>query len=147
MIVVVDEYGADKWVNPEKDLAVTMPANLELPVESATSLLPTIIFSLLASIVIPVPTCIMSELGSKVIVWVPIVRMPVILALPNTSRANPDFADVPIPTFLVVWIPTESTNQVLPAPTVGSAPINFLVDDWYWMNPVSYTHLTLPTKA
>ena len=55
-------------MKPEKDLAVTIPANLELPVESATSLLPTIIFSLLASIVIPVPTCIMSELGSKVIV-------------------------------------------------------------------------------
>ena len=43
--MVVDEYGADKCVKPEKDLAVTIPANLELPVESATSLLPTIIFS------------------------------------------------------------------------------------------------------
>ena len=126
--MVVDEYGADKWVKPEKDLAVTIPANLELPVESATSLLPTIIFWLFASIVIPVPTCIISELGTKVIVWVPIVRIPVILALPNTSRAYPDIADVPIPTFLVVWIPTESTAQVLPAPTDWSPPINFLVD-------------------
>ena len=73
--------------------------------------------------------------------------MPVILALPNTSRANPDFADVPIPTFLVVWIPTESTNQVLPAPTVGSAPINFLVDDWYWMNLPSTNEVSLSTSS
>ena len=107
---------------------MTIPVNLALPVESATSLSPTIIFWLVASIVIPAPTCMMSELGSKVIVWVPIVRMPVILALPNTSRANPDFAVVPIPTFLVVWIPTESTFQVLPAPTDGFPPMNFLVD-------------------
>ena len=111
---------------------MTIPVNLALPVESATSLSPTIIFWLVASIVIPAPTCIRSALGSKVIVWVPIVRMPVILALPNTSRANPDFADVPIPTFLVVWIPTESTAQVLPAPTDGSPPINFLVAELYW---------------
>ena len=107
---------------------MTIPVNLALPVESATSLSPTIIFWLFASIVIPVPTCIISELGSKVIVWVPMVRIPVILALPNTSRAYPDFADVPIPTFLVVWIPTESTAQLLPAPTDWSPPINFLVD-------------------
>ena len=67
-MVVVDEYGAINESNPEKDLAVTIPVNLELPVESATSLSPTIIFWLVASIVIPVPTCIRSALGSKVIV-------------------------------------------------------------------------------
>ena len=47
---------------------MTIPVNLALPVESATSLTPTIIFWLVASIVIPAPTCMMSELGSKVIV-------------------------------------------------------------------------------
>ena len=99
MVIVVGEYGATNWSNPERDLAVTIPVILALPVESATSLSPTIIFWLVASIVIPAPTCIRSALGSKVIVWVPIVKMPVILALPDTSRAKPDFADVPIPTF------------------------------------------------
>ena len=143
MIVVVDEYGADKWVKPEKDLAVTIPANLELPVASASSLLPTIIFSLLASMVIPAPTCMISELGSKVIVWVPIVKIPVILALPVTSRAKPDFAVVPIPIFLVVWIPTESTTQS----SSLTAPINFLVDDSYLRNLPSTNAVSLSTSS
>ena len=125
---------------------MTIPVNLALPVESATSLSPTIIFWLVASIVIPAPTCIISEFGSKVIVWVPMVRIPVILALPVTSRAKPDFADVPIPTFLVVWIPTESTFQVLPAPT-GSPPINFLVDDSYWRNLPPSNAVSLSTSS
>ena len=59
--------------------------------------------------------------------------MPVILAFPDTSRANPDFASVPIPTFLEVLIPTESTAHVPAAPTapppLASAPINLPVDD------------------
>ena len=127
---------------------MTIPVNLALPVESATSLSPTIIFWLVASIVIPAPTCIISALGSKVIVSVPTVNIPVILALPNTSRANPDFASVPIPTFLVVLIPTESTAQVLPAPTpLLSAPINFLVDDWYLKNFPSINALSLSTSS
>ena len=142
-MMVVDEYGADKWVNPEKDLAVTIPANLELPVASASSLLPTIIFSLLASIVMPAPTCIISALGSKVMVWVPMVRIPVILALPVTSRAKSDFAVVPIPIFLVVWIPTESTTQS----SSLTAPINFLVDDSYLRNLPSTNAVSLSTSS
>ena len=142
-MVVVEEYGATNWSNPVKDLAVTIPANLALPVESATSLSPTIIFWLVASIVIPAPTCITSALGSKVIVFVPMVNIPVILALPVTSRAKPDFAVVPIPIFLVVWIPTESTTQS----SSLTAPINFLVDDWYLRILPSINAVSLSTSS
>ena len=53
---------------------------------------------------------------------------PVASISPSTNSLTSALAVVPIPTFLDVLTPTESDAQV-PAP------------------PVSYTHLTLPTKA
>ena len=44
--------------------------------------------------------------------------LPVNSASPSTYNLYSDLAVVPTPTFFVVWIPTESTCQVPPAPTL-----------------------------
>ena len=80
---------------------------------------------LFPSNVIPVPTLISLEMPFIVTDSGPTVSIPVILASPSTYNLYPDFAVVPIPTFLVVLIPIVSTAQVPAAPTftpVSSEP-------------------------
>ena len=83
--------------------------------------------------VTPLPTLIVFVVPSIVTEADPTVRMPVTLTSPSTYNEYSSFAVVPIPTFLIVLIPTESTAQVPAAPTTLPLPVtvsktNFFIE-------------------
>ena len=121
-------------VTPDKDTPLlTNIGELKLTVLLNVSAVPVIILSVEATPVRPEPSPL-----NDVAVMIPVELIclediSIILTFPDTSRANPDFASVSIPTLLLVLIPTETTAHVPAAPTapppLASAPINLPVDD------------------